>query len=470
MEEERIDIDTEAEQEESLLEPSEATNPAEEEEEVSRPLSYYKELGIKPPALNETPLPAAEIKAEMRIPVASPAQDANSEDGQDNDTPSRPLSYYRELKAQQDAEAREQRRSKLLAQNSTEAEAEAAEENETVKPQRQKQPLFPVKGDPFGIQGIAETAVLAAIAVILGYFGYMLPVFSFIAPLFFPLPMAILTLRRGLPSGICGTLISGLILAFLLNPVSALLLIIQSGLVGLFFGYCHRKSKKPFFTLFGGTVIASVGFAAAMVLSALLAGVGIPSLLAELDEIAVLYQQMLENIGYYETLAAQGIDPEIYIAQLMSMVKSLLPAMLIISNMLITIASYWLFGKILKPLGYSRSPLPPFSQWRMSIHLIWGLIIGGFFAFFGYTKDLGILYNIGTNILYIFSPLLMITAMSVMVGIGRAHKWSAITYTLIIFALFMLLPYSLAVLLLIGMFDPIIDFRRRFGKQAVKGS
>jgi len=196
----------------------------------------------------------------------------------------------------------------------------------------------------------------------------------------------------------------------------------------------------------------------------LVSGIGWEYIWEITDEMMITYEQVLQNMGFFETLSAQGIDPNLYMQQLTNTMSMLLPGAMIISTMLATCASYWLFGKILVALGYEHKPLPPFTEWRLSWHFVWGIIIGGFLMFLGYTRETQILYNIGTNILYVFAPLLLTTAIAVITAIKRAKGWSGMMTLMIVFFIAAFLPTSLYALILLGVFDPLVDFRARFAR------
>lgn len=441
---------TQPEQEEA----SPAIITEDDEEEISRPLSWYKEQRS---AAEKAAQQAAAPENEETKPVIS----------DDDEEPSRPLSYYKEQKAAAEKAALQQKAAEasLPASTAQEQIAETTQSTAEIKAAHsKKQPLFPVKGKPLGVQSIAEGAVLAALGVIIGFVSWNIPFLAIVAQLVFPLPMAVYTMRRGLAAGLSGTLVTGILLALIINPVSALLLIIQSCIVGIFFGYCRKLDKKPLFTLAGGTVIASLGYAAAIILSVFISGIGWEYIWQIVDEMMLAYEEVLKGMGFYESLSAQGIDPNLYMQQLTNTMNTLLPGALIISTMLATCASYWLFGKIVVALGYEHKPLPPFAEWRLSWHFVWGIIIGGFLMFFGYTKESQILYNIGTNILYVFAPLLLTTAAAVISGIKRAKGWSGMMTVMIWFFILAMMPISLYALILIGVFDPLIDFRAKFAR------
>ena len=444
----------------------EATD-AEDDDAPSYPLSYYRELKEK----GELPATKAHESsaADKKATAANDAFGTEAADTEDDDAPSYPLSYYRELKqkAQEDELERELQAAygELAEPADIEAETEANEAEMagtaagTTAPA--KAPLFPVRGGAFGVQGIAEAAILIALTVIFGFLSYGVPILSFVAQLCFPLPMAILSMRRGLAMGICGTLVAGLLMVFIFNPLTAAILIIQTGLVGLAFGYCQRSGKKALTALVSGSLIASLGYAAALLLSTLVSGLELSTIFADIEELVSSYAVALQETGFYDTLAAQGIDPEAYMANLSSMMKLLLPAIITVSSIVLTVISYWLFGKLIKPLGYERAVLPRLRELHFSLHFVWGMIAGGFLMYFGFAKNMEILYNIGTNLLYIFGSLFLILGISVLSYILYIRRFSKTGRILIWLFVVMMMPYSLVLLVILGLFDPPLDIRQR---------
>gem|GEM_PF-6160053 len=82
---------------------------------------------------------------------------------------------------------------------------------------------------------LAEGAILIALAVICGLIVAYVPLLTLIAPLFFPLPIAILYLRQGSKIAITATVCIFLILLALAGIATAAYLMLQFGFLGAVF-------------------------------------------------------------------------------------------------------------------------------------------------------------------------------------------------------------------------------------------
>ncbi|MBR5429606.1 MAG: YybS family protein [Firmicutes bacterium] len=274
------------------------------------------------------------------------------------------------------------------------------------KPSRQYRELPPDQG--FTVRSLMEGAMMVAISLLLAVIGIYVPLVSFIGLLLYPLPMAILTLRRGVKTGVAGTAALLALSAMFFGIPQAVMMLLQYGVLGVFLGWCLRSRRKPLFTLGLSTLIAALGTAAALGLSLLVSGLPLSSLQDQAREMLDMVLSAYEQAGTLDLLLPEGWTVEQYAAYMEESMLRMLPSVLIITASLMTLLCYLLTTAILRRLGYDVARLPKFREWRLDWRLCWGLILGMALHLYGNHAGVDWAVTAGVSILYVFAPILLV--------------------------------------------------------------
>lgn len=106
---------------------------------------------------------------------------------------------------------------------------------------------------------MVETAFLASAASLIWLINYYFPLGP-ILRIFFPIPLALIYLRRGGRAAGMGLLVAGLLLSVLMGPTRSILYIMPFGLIGVQLGAVWRRQGGWYFSIFTGTLIGVFGF------------------------------------------------------------------------------------------------------------------------------------------------------------------------------------------------------------------
>lgn len=312
------------------------------------------------------------------------------------------------------------------------------------------------------VRGLAEGAMMTALALILAVISIYVPVLNLIAPLLFPVPLAILVLRHGMKLGILSAASIFLLSSMLLGLPHALYLFIQYGFLGLFFGLCFRRQKKAAFMLVGGVLISSAALIFTFIFPSFVAGVSMEQYQEMMSALVNEYVSILQQQGARGELVMGGMTPAAFVTYMEGSLLRLLPSMLVTSAMGLTLLCYTLMCRLLRRFGYEVNKLPPFAEWRLDWHLLWALIAALALAGLGSRLGIDLMARIGDNLLMAFSPILLVCGISVLVWLMRL--WRVATFVKVLAVLFLYQIFSgsfMYLLILVGVFDPIFDFRRR---------
>lgn len=310
------------------------------------------------------------------------------------------------------------------------------------------------------VRALTEGALMAALAALLGVIGIYVPFLALLTNLFWAIPIILVIMRQGMRMGIMSLVVAGALISLLAGPVQGLLLIVNLGGMALAYGYCFKKRLSPLRALLIGTVMAALSTAATIALSAVVANLPLNQWMSDikqaLDEVFKMYKQM----GVLEKILPKGMTAEQYKAEIIRLMEVLLPGLFIAASMMMALVNYLIARKILLRLKYEIPEMPAFRDWHFPWYVVWGVIIGLGSWLLGRHLENQALTLIGQNILYIYSFLLLISGLSVAVYFWKHYGLAPSMKALAIIGIFMFSSFVFYFLLIVGLFDPLFDYRR----------
>ena len=315
---------------------------------------------------------------------------------------------------------------------------------------------------------LAQGAILAAMAAILGLAALYLPVLGVLAGALWTIPIIVLILRFELNTGIMALTVALAIIGMTAGPAGALSLGLRGGFTALILGYAFRQQWSPGLTVLSGGVVTVLGTAVLLVVS--FAVMGGPLLdTAELERMVDETMELYRQYGLLDPLLQQGTSEEEVarqVRQAMGLAMSLIPGMMFISSLSAAGLTYLLARLTLKRLGYQVRPLPAFRYWQVPWYTAWGLILGLALLLAGDYLGFKPVLLMGQNIVYIYLPLLLVNGLAVVTY--YYYKWNlnpavkAIGLALLVINL----PVTVIFLIILGAFDPLFNYRKlSFGTQ-----
>lgn len=106
---------------------------------------------------------------------------------------------------------------------------------------------------------LVESAFLASTASLIWLIDYYFRFGPFLKMLF-PLPIALVYLRRGKRASIITTIVCGLLLAILMGPPRSIVYIVPYGLMGIQLGALWRRGANWYLSIFLASLIGCFGF------------------------------------------------------------------------------------------------------------------------------------------------------------------------------------------------------------------
>jgi uncharacterized protein YybS (DUF2232 family) len=112
--------------------------------------------------------------------------------------------------------------------------------------------------DPSNPIVLVETAFLASTASLIWLVNFYFPMGPLLQ-IFFPTPIALVYLRSGKRAAWMAALISGLLLTILMGPPRSIQYVVPYGLLGVLLGYLWQRKASWGWSIFLGTVLATIG-------------------------------------------------------------------------------------------------------------------------------------------------------------------------------------------------------------------
>jgi uncharacterized protein YybS (DUF2232 family) len=301
---------------------------------------------------------------------------------------------------------------------------------------------------------MVEGGILSAVAIILAFISAALPVIGVFSNFIWPVPIIVLGVRHGYRYSIMATIVSGILIATLMGPMQAVMVVIGFGLVGIALGHSFRNSHSPIKTILIGSVASLVSTIMVVVITIVV--MGFNPLMINMASYQTAINQTLDfyrTAGYSEDQLAQAAQ---FMSTMVDMIRILLPASCIFSACAGTVLNYWIAKKMLKRLGYAYPGFPSLDKWCLPKWAVIPFFCGTAVMFFGQSNGSDLVYNIGINIQIIGFVLLLIQGLALIYFFAVKYNLSRFERRLIL--VLALIGYNVVVI--VGAVDAIVDYRR----------
>ncbi len=315
-------------------------------------------------------------------------------------------------------------------------------------------------GSGSSVRPLAESALLAAITVLLMFLGTFLPVAGFVIALLWPIPVMVVILRHGVRYGTMTVLVTVALAAMFLGVLQALFAgVVVVGMIGVVFGVGLRLRWRAFALMGAATGVIAVSFFLTLMVFGPLIGIDL------MDQMQTLMAQSMDTVVTMYTAA--GIDPEVLsetqmqLGRTVELMQVVFPAVLMISAAFYALWTYGVTRLTLPRLGYHVPALPPFANWRAP-YWVAILFLGAYFslAMLGMEAQT-YLSLLAENILFLTNAAYMIFGAALLYFLLRrviASRW----FAGILCALLAVNPLGVIVLPLAAILDSGLNFRQYF--------
>jgi len=290
--------------------------------------------------------------------------------------------------------------------------------------------------------------------------GNSFPGMRIIFSLFWAVPTVYLIRRYGLYQGTLAILVAGFAVILALNPVNGLVAMLEIGSLALVMGLLYKNAVPA-----RRAMLISVVVAVSMQLMILGATYG--QFLTEASEVQRDMEKHLDEIiASYRQAGLVGASPEglseeglrQVLRQSSILAWQLVPGTAIILATLSALANYRFAYRYMTSRQMTLPEDISFGSWRFPWYVIWGMIAGLFFLLFG--EENGVLNLLGKNMVLVSLFLSLVLGLAVLsYYLSRISMPGFLKIILVVFLVFNGI-ISVALLTVVGLFDPVVNFRR----------
>jgi uncharacterized protein YybS (DUF2232 family) len=311
-------------------------------------------------------------------------------------------------------------------------------------------------------RAIVEGALMATLTAILALVSIYIPVLRIVTDLIWTIPVIIVTVRHGLRTGILTTGVAGLLIFTLAGPRLALLMLLQFGILAMLYGHAFHKNWNPGITLLGGTLVSILAMILVVFLSFSLFGLGTFSIHDYIQESMEATMQLYRGMGLIgpETGHTEESLRQI-LQESVQMFITFIPALFVLYGLFTAFINYIIAQMVLRRLEIQVPHLPPFSKWRLPWWVIWGFIVGyGMNLAGGYLAN-PVLSKIGTNIIFIYTPVLFLLGLAVVFHMLQKYTQTPGFFRpLVLLFVLLFARYAIWLLAGIGLIDLVFNYRQ----------
>lgn len=307
------------------------------------------------------------------------------------------------------------------------------------------------------VRPVVEGGVLTAVAIIFALISTYLPVIGVFVNLLWPVPIVLLGVRHGYKWSIMAVVASGLIIALIMHPLTAVSVVVGFGLIGIALGYGLRQGFSPTKTLLIGAAASLISKIAVLAITAAVMGFNPLNMQTE-----AMTQGLEQAIEFYRGMgmnAEELVRMEATIKPMMELMKIILPAGFVMAAFVDTFLNFQVAKVVLARLGQRIEPFPPFRRWSMPRFTVYALVVSLVAIYWGKTRELELLYNTGVNIQVITTMLLFVQGMALVYFLADKYNLSRIVRGIILF-LILSNGIFMQALIIGGAFDLIFDYRQ----------
>lgn len=308
-------------------------------------------------------------------------------------------------------------------------------------------------------RALSEWAFFTSLSILFVLAGLYVPFLGLLATVVLPLPVILLVLRSDTRYAALSLVVTGTCLFFLVpGHIPALLMLLPAGLLGILYGLLFKNQVSSGVSVFAGLA----GAAVLTLLSALLIEALTGIKLFTLDQDSRLFvEQWLE--ANRSVSAFNDIPPELQgnlNQNVIGLFELFIPGQYIVASAAAAVLSYFAARIVLKRMQFVLPPVPAFSRVFFPWYVVWGLILGLGMILAGDYLSMPLMGRIGKNILFVLFYVFLMLGASVAVYFFHSIKLARPIKLVLLVLSLLYLPFSISVLLLLGVVDPLLNLRQ----------
>ncbi|MBZ4662545.1 MAG: hypothetical protein JG776_227 [Caloramator sp.] len=305
-------------------------------------------------------------------------------------------------------------------------------------------------------RSIVEAGLLTAINVVLILASIYVPFLYFVGIFLWPIPIALTFLRHNFKYSLLSVIATGAIVAFTVDPITAVSFAIIYGALGLVMGYCIKNKKSVITTFTFMSIVVFISTAVLIKLSNLILGQDIlKSMIQMLDESVKITKEIYGGLGVPQEQIDSLLKKLIPSSDIIIMV---FPVTMLLYSLMSALVSYLFAYKIFNRFGYKVEKIKPLSQWYIPVKLATAILVIVLISFVLVVTNFPNALSYYYNAQILFSFVFTINGIAAVDFYFIKREMKGFLRFLIIFFV-MTSPLS-NIIFIIGIMDYIFNYRR----------
>lgn len=304
---------------------------------------------------------------------------------------------------------------------------------------------------------MVEGGILSAVAIIFAIISVYLPILGVFVNLIWPVPILLLGVRHGVKWSLMCLMVSGIIIAIIVNPLQAISVVVGFGLIGVALGYGIRKEMTPLKTIFIGSIASFLSKGAVLIIGFLM--MGINPIEFQFEATGQAIQNVIEIYRSMGLSEDQLTEMQSTLEKTISLMKIIMPAGFAIASILDTYINFWLAKAILKKLGQHIDDFPPFKEYALPDFMLWIYGVSLLLVTYYNPTPEHILYLIGANLQTISSLALLVQGVAITYYFIEKKGWPKFLKSVLVLLLFSS-QFLVQLAVLLGAFDIFFNYRK----------
>jgi len=298
---------------------------------------------------------------------------------------------------------------------------------------------------------LVEASLLVALAAIIMILSVYVPFFALVGVIVWPIPITLLTFKYNIQTSLLSLVALLLIVAAIVDPLTAVSLGLLYGVPSVVLGFCLRKKLSPFITVISMALSMFVAYVVLIKLAAVITGVDI---IKQMDEYFKKSRELMKGFGLTEEQIEKSL-PQVFNADL---IKMILPGILAMASVAGSYMNYYFVGIIFKKLKISISTVKPMEDWFISNYFSYGLFSITIFSWLMLYLKIPNAETVFNSIFVIFSFVFMINGLALLSWFLKKRGISKKLRIMILVGVY--LTGMVQLLYYAGLLDYALDFRR----------
>lgn len=305
-------------------------------------------------------------------------------------------------------------------------------------------------------RSMVEAGLLTAINFVLILISFYVPVVYFVGLFLWPIPIALTHLRHGIKYSLLSLISTGVLVAFLIDPITAISFAVVYGVLGLAMGYSIKNKKSISFTFMLMSLCVFLSTAVMVRLSSLIIGQDVlKEAIDMIQEATKMAKEMYTSLGVPEEQINTVLNKMVPTPDV---IRLLLPGAMLMYSVVTSLVSYLFAYKIFNRFGYKLEKIKPLSQWYVTRKFATAILVIVLISFILVTMNVNNAMMYYVNAQLIFSMVFNINGIAA-VDYYLIKKQMKGTLRFIIILFIATSPFG-NIFVILGILDYVFNYRK----------